>query len=304
MFFRYLILITGIATAISAQANDAVELRSGLLINMPAAQVYLMQPAGGVEAVAVANGATRWRSDSADQPLSLQQNLLLLQIDTQLEGRMDLAWIDVDTGRVESTEAVTLPKGVIPRVNQGLGQEFDHRLTAAGDLIWEQRSRPVRGMPSEQPAPLQRQAGAVSLSGGSIAALAPPDPQTVSALWQAQSPEVPASSPGQRRFRAAGGDAILVSREDADASIWERYEWTVVGAEGKVLGQFRSHMSYSPFVVLDGVLLYVTQPLSRQTADRGLVSEPLMLRAIDLATGQQVWARELRDTRYQGPYPA
>ena len=30
---------------------------------------------------------------------------------------------------------------------------------------------------------------------------------------------------------------------------------------------------------------------------------PLMLRAVNLATGAESWSREIRDTRYRGPYP-
>lgn len=305
MLFRYPILIILLLAPFSGSAGEAVELHGGLLVNRAAGEVYLMQPAGGVAAVAVATGATRWRNAAADRPLDLQQNVLLLQIDTALAGRMDLARINVETGELEGTESVSLPKGVIPLVDQGLGQEFDHRRSAAGDLVWEYRTRPARGMPSEQPPPVQRQVGALSLGGATVSSIAPPDAQAVTDLWRARSPEVSSAAGGNdgRRFRAAGGLETLVSREDPGAPYWDRYEWTVFSDDGKILGRTRSHMSYSPFVVLEGMLLFVTQPLSRRTDDQGLISQPLMLRAIDLESGQEAWARELRDTRYQGPYP-
>ena len=97
---------------------------------------------------------------------------------------------------------------------------------------------------------------------------------------------------------------VITSRlEGAEAPVWERYRWSVYSlASGKVLGELRWHTSATPFCVLDGTLLLMTQPFNRRVEDRN-VEQPLALRAVSLDSGAQTWSRPVRDTTYRGPHP-
>jgi hypothetical protein len=58
----------------------------------------------------------------------------------------------------------------------------------------------------------------------------------------------------------------------------------------------------SPFVVVGNRLIHVAQPTTRREGSK-VIDQPLRLRAVDLATGQEIWSRELRSTAYNGPFP-
>jgi hypothetical protein len=97
---------------------------------------------------------------------------------------------------------------------------------------------------------------------------------------------------------------ITSSSERAKAGEWERYQWSVFSMEsGESVGNLRWHTSATPFCVLGGTLLTITQPFSRRVEGR-IVEQPPALRAISLETGVQTWSHALRDTTYRGPFPA
>ena len=48
--------------------------------------------------------------------------------------------------------------------------------------------------------------------------------------------------------------------------------------------------------------MYVTDSYSRRIGNEE-VSQELSLIAIDIVSGHEIWSREIRDTRYRGPYP-
>jgi hypothetical protein len=58
----------------------------------------------------------------------------------------------------------------------------------------------------------------------------------------------------------------------------------------------------APFFVRPGLLIHEA-PLERRMVAGKVVEEPLRLRALDLASGQELWTRPIRDTAYRGPYP-
>jgi hypothetical protein len=109
------------------------------------------------------------------------------------------------------------------------------------------------------------------------------------------------AEPGQRL--SIDGRHLLKSKRTGDARVWERYEWSIIDtATGEKVGQTKSHLSQSAFIVVGSRLIVVTGPYSRRT-DKGMENQPLMIRGIDLEKGEQVWAQPVRDTEYRGEYP-
>lgn len=292
-----------------ALANDALALRDGLLVDPGAQVVFVMLPAGGIAALEVADGATQWQSDAADRPISLDQGVLLAQVDTAIAGRMDLASLAADTGLAQSNQSLTIDKAVMPIIDEHLGTRFELRRYGPDErqVAWKYESRTVQGMPSANPPPVVSVAGAFSVADGAarVSAVTTPGKAQLDAIWHQPSllaGQTIARARGQQ-FRSINGAHVLAARHEPTDGRWDAWIWEVYGADGSALGTTRSFMGYSPFAVIEGTLLFVTQPFTRRLPDGQYENQPLMLRAVDLASGREAWTREIRDTRYYGPYP-
>jgi hypothetical protein len=73
-------------------------------------------------------------------------------------------------------------------------------------------------------------------------------------------------------------------------------------ATTKRLGTLRDYRSHAPFIVVGSQIIYETGPVQRR-AERGLISEPLSIRAVELGKGTELWNRPVRDTSCRGPLP-
>ena len=99
------------------------------------------------------------------------------------------------------------------------------------------------------------------------------------------------------------GRHTLKSKLIGNDMIWNKYQWTIIDNQtGKQVGQIKSHLSQTAFVVVDSHIIFETGAYVRRTKS-GMVNEPLMVRAVDLASGEQVWSRPVRDTTYHGTFP-
>ncbi len=108
---------------------------------------------------------------------------------------------------------------------------------------------------------------------------------------------------GELSFRGVSADDrhLLASRRDAsDSSLWE---WAIYSLEtGQRAAELREDTPAARFFLSGPVLIHETNVTVRRVAEQELV-EPAKLRAIDLATGTEIWSRAIRDTKYRGPYP-
>ncbi len=101
----------------------------------------------------------------------------------------------------------------------------------------------------------------------------------------------------QPQIVSRDGRHILSSERIADDSVWEKYRWTIYDRDtGERLGQFRTHVRVAPFFVADSRVVYETGPYARRTAEGGIEEEPRAVRAVDLATGNELWSQAVRDT--------
>jgi hypothetical protein len=103
---------------------------------------------------------------------------------------------------------------------------------------------------------------------------------------------------------SADGRYLLVStRVEPDPAAGQPYLWSVHAVEtGNAVTRMRSEVSAVPFCVLAARLVHEARPSGRRV-DGTWVERPLRLRAVELATGAEVWSRPLRDTAYRGPFP-
>lgn len=114
------------------------------------------------------------------------------------------------------------------------------------------------------------------------------------------SEKMAAAPPAATQYVSADGRHVMASERVGDERVWDKYRWTVYErATGRRLGEFRTHLSFNPFVVRDSLVIFETTPFVR----RGEQPEPAKLRAYSLATGREAWSVEVREIVYRGPYP-
>ncbi len=288
-------LVSGAAFA----AEGAVTLRSGVLVSDDAA--YLMQPGGGVEAVTLGSGKSIWSTKAADRPVAAQGGAVVAQREAKVPGQLTMVTLDAARGEAMNESVVVLPKGVTASVDDRLDSQF----AIAGDaarsdrLVWRYETRKAQGVMSEDgAAPVLREAGVLALSTDrrEVSALTT-EPVSVDQPKRSRTIRTDSAPAGSRSFVSEDGAHVLHSRRDGAG-----YVWSVRGRDGNVLGDVTSGVSYSPFIVRDGLVLFVQPPRADRIGGQ-MVGQPRALVALDLGSGDVRWTRPVRETRYNGPFP-
>lgn len=306
----------------------AFELRPGVIVDPARGLVYLMSPQGGIDAVDLALGTPVWSTEEAAKPLALGGDLLVGQVEPSgSKNELEIAALDTrQQGRRVVADAIGLPDTVRVSIDDGLDTSFAARARASATealIAWEFLERPLRGMAPEDPRPSLRggpprpieseppgvDAPAtggtlrMNLATGALSAVEPDE--TVVPVYKVL--DLPAADrlagvPGPQ-ILSADGRHVLGSERIADDKLWDKYRWTIfLRTTGERVAEFTDYRSQAPFALSGSLLIYETGPYSRRT-DSGMADEPLKIRAVDLATGEERWSRPIRDTRYRGPFP-
>ena len=306
------------AAAFAAQRTARIEgavLSDGVVVDAVHSIAYVMHPNGGVQAVDLEKGVALWRSTAAERPLALAGGLLVAQARPGEHGELRIVALDLRKRGAASSEAdLPMPSGVRAEVAETVEQAF--RVTASASsqgilVAWETQEMP--SLPGRRIARLGATKSAAVAEPGTLQGTAMFDLHTGRLLpMKAAGAQIAAwpvvaslSSPAaaERLFASADGRHVLASRRVGDDRSGAPYRWTISdAASGAVLGTVRAGTSMSPFAVAGTRLVYVAQPATRREGSKW-IEEPLRLRAVDLATGREVWTREIRDTAFRGPSP-
>ena len=314
------LLASGLALcAMAAQAApQGFALRDGVVVDSTGATAYVMQPQGGIDALDLGRGVTLWHSDEGQRPLALANGLLVAQARPGERGELRVVALDVLKNGARNAEAdLAMPAGIRADVAETLRQDFRvaASLSAQGIVLsWQAQKHP--SLPGREGDAMEEEGESKGLRRGEqgfAQGTALFDPRAGSLLpldaeAKRLAGEVPAvarslSAPDapERLFSSADGRHVLASRRTGDHAA--PYRWTITdAATGAVLGSLSSRVSMSPFVVVGNRLIHVAQPTARREGSK-VVDQPLRLRAVDLATGQELWSREIRSTDYRGPSP-
>jgi PQQ-like domain len=274
-----------------------------------------MHPKGGIQAVDLKRGTSLWRSAEGERPLALSGNLLVAQAKPGQSGELRVVALDVrQQGALSSKAHLQMPAGIRADVSEDLDQAF--QVTASPSrqgivVAWEAQELP--GLPGREEEERERRPGMASKAAdrakrdgaqGTVlfdpraGRLSPVTAEAKAASPRAVVVSLPSAGP-DRLFASADGRHVLASRRvEADSYLWKISD----AATGAVLGSFRSDVSMSPFTVVGTRLFYVAQPGLRLEGSK-MVEEPLRLRALDIATGRELWSRDIRDTAFRGPFP-
>jgi len=316
------------ATASARQdTTAAVNLRGGLVIQPSQGVAYVMAVGGGIAAVDLATGAVRWTSRVGDRPLAVSGSVLVALAVPKGGGNvLELVGLDTREGATRTARnRMTLPSGVRVSVGETLHGTFlvDARPLDRDVLVdWRYMTHPLQGMAEVQDTLVGREfksragpavtrgALRMTVASGALrqidtATVLPPRPPR----WKL---------PERERFGAAGAagaagagaagtqyesvDArhVAVSERLDDDRVFAKYRWTVYErASGRQLGTFRTHLSFTPFVVRGSMLIYETTPYALGSEPE----QPAKLRGINLATGKEAWSVAVQEIVYRGPFP-
>lgn len=311
-----LAIFAAISAAAVAQEPGGVILRPGIVIDPSTNIVYVMTPEG-IAAVDATSGAKRWTTREAAKPLGLARNLLISQIEPKTETRvLNLAVLDTkESGAVTARGVDVLPETVKVAIGQTVEGKFESQASlVANDALvtWRFESLPLRGIqvapvrePTTDPvsalgAKAQSTEGALrlNLDTGAVSKVNVGSIPQEAREWLLTSQEKISGAPA-RQYASVDRRHIMASERIADDKAWAKYRWTVFESlTKKRIGQFRTHLSFVPFVVRNSILIYETTPYLRAGQ-----AEPAKLRGVDLATGKEVWSVEVRELVYRGPVP-
>jgi hypothetical protein len=317
--FRGLLVAVLATSALTASAQgQGIALRNGVVVDAARSIAYVMHPQGGIQALDLERGTALWRSAQGERPLALVGDLLVAQGQPGESGELRIVALDVrQNGRQSSEADLAMPAGIRAQVADTLRQSFRVTASPSPDGIvvsWEAQVRPALAeRMNEGPAGGRvGPAAAASRSGGlegialfdvHAGSLMPVAAADVRLARSAAAASLSSPVSAERRFASVDGRHVLASLRTGGAASPAPYRWTISeAATGAVLGTFPSAVSMAPFAVLGTRLVHVAQASNRREGSQW-TERPLRLRAVDLASGRELWSWEIRDTEFRGPFP-
>jgi len=324
----FFVLGTGIilgpsTNPVAAQNNHSFMLRNGVIIDTERNQAYIMNTEGGIDAVELTRGTLVWHTDQADKPLALEGNQLACQVQPKNPGNnLDITILNVEeSGSLEDIYSIELPPDVRISINETLNSSFTARARIVGGEIfvsWNYTFHPRKGtaplnssqrkQTSTQPSDQQYQpvkgAARINLSTKATSTI---NVQQIPASLTPVSPYLSGNNRlagvPERQFISANGNHVLGSKRIESDSVWSKYQWIIYDhVTGNRIAVIKNHLSYSPYFVNDGQIIFETGSYIRRI-DNVLVKKPLKIMSVDLQNGRELWSWPIRDTRYRGPFP-
>jgi outer membrane protein assembly factor BamB len=309
-----------------ATPENSAALLDGVVISPRQGVAYVMR-SGGIDALNLATGKLRWRSDKAAKPLALVGDRLIAQVDGSRKGSkaLELVVLDARSGASRDSIRIPLPQGVVATVVDTPAGSFRVRTeSTASELVvsWEVTGLEV-GAQGYVASADDGQAPGASLQAGvqvmtgqalldmtsqSLSIKAEPSVRLAQSASIVRSGMEELSSPAVsgiegRQLLSADGRHVLVTETVESADPLYRHRWTMYErSSGARLGSVPALVSATPFVVI-GTTLYHTVPAYSVRKDGKFVEHPTSLRAVNLNSGVEVWKTALLETSFRGPFP-
>jgi len=303
-----------------ATPENSSALLDGVVISPRQGVAYVMR-SGGIDAVNLATGKLRWRSDKAAKPLSLVGDRLIAQANGRGGKALEIVVLDARSGASRDSVRIPLPEGVVASVVDTPAGSFRVRTdnTASGMVVrWEATGVGVAAQ-GYVPAEEEGQApgsGLEAVSGEAVLDMtskvltikAEPSVRRTQSTSMVRSAMEELSSPAVsgiegRQLLSADGRHVLVTETVESADPLYRHRWTMYErASGARLGSVPALVAATPFVVI-GKTLYHTVPAHSVRKDGKFVENPTSLRAVNLTTGVEAWKTALLETSFRGPFP-
>jgi hypothetical protein len=320
----------------SSPSAFTFEFAQGVIVDGAHAVAYVMNPEGGIDAVALSGGAVLATTMLGEKPLLLQDDTLLAQAAGK-DGVLNLVSLRAKDLEPAFMVDVPLPSGVQASVSDRLGSSFYASARMDDDVVlvhWRSVQRTIGAVPT-------RELGHVSTGFARI------DPRNLRLI---ASGEGEPSTPGNAEEeiigsnaapRCASSDVVAAIQYDRDKVALRRWNkageslpeimfdgeltfqnfsrdcrllllskaangWTwhiYAVASGRLLTKIQSSLPSAEFFVWGNSLIYEAPAVGKLISGRFTIVLQHRLQAIDF-TGKELWARPIRETTYGGPYPA
>lgn len=299
------------------------ELREGVVVDPKRELVYVMSVERAIDAVALGDGRLAWSSKAASKPLIVADDRLVGQVEARGSSLLELAILDAASGEERAASQLELPDAVRVYIGNGphgrfLTSGFAESAEAA-IVTWEFRPMPLRGVdrgpdPAGDPAVpgVEREEELKPVSGAVGISLAE---GTLQRLDAGAAVERGLRNTSRSVTNRLDADAPFVEGVSSDGRYMTRsrrvedekggyYLWRVSDRRtGNEVGEVRNAFAaFAPFFVQKGIIYYEA-PEREVARERGLEREPLRLQAVDLESGEAVWAWPIRDTSQTDPLP-
>jgi hypothetical protein len=321
----------------AAQSALAFEFAQGVIVDGARSLVYVMNPEGGIDAVALSGGAVTATTTRGAKPLLLYDDTLLAQAEGK-DGVLSLVSLRTKDLEPAFTVDVPLPSGIQAPVSDRLGASFYASARRDGDVIlvqWRSMQRTISGVPTREPGHVSTGFARIDPRDGRLIASGEGELSTPGNAEE----EIPGSGAAPRcasddlvaaihydgdkvtlrRWNKAGEplpDIRLFGREltfqnfsrdcrhllaSKAANGWNWYIYSV--ASGQRLTEIHSSRPSAEFFVWGDSLIYEAAAVEELISGQLTMVQPHRLQAIDF-TGKELWARPIRETTYRGPYPS
>lgn len=294
------------------------------------------QASGGIAAVNIESGHVTWENPSILLPLQVTETSKLLgagRSDADTGGVLPLCVVDEGTGAIDRTINVPLkrdasisPMAIAQGVfNLSVRTEGDEAIVGfnyqAADYF--RALPPFEGDQDAQNGGLQpaavgvanlgseKSSGAfkVNLSSGDVESIEGPDVAPIirpRVTVQAGGPsEMPIADVDLPQFLSADGRHVIAKERTKGAE--KRYAMQVFDRESQQkLGQFASDQAIVPFIVRandDLIQVIIEWDASFEMEEGNVVPVPPRVQAIDLGSGNPIWAHAVADRQFRGQLP-
>ena len=313
------LLASLLAPGVSSGASNGpnLGLHDGVVVDAAHGTAYVMSPKGGIDAIELATGNVRWKSEAGARPLMVKDGALVAQANPGAIGELAIVTLDAQRGSETGRVSLGRPNGLRARVSDGPSQSFQVRAFEADDKVVVEWSaydgRRLQGLLEEEA--LSAGPGSVSaatqssrsLNGAAVLDFVKgfAEPVTTERAQSLESrsvrtPGITATS--LRQFASIDGRHVLRSERTSGNGPFPSYRWTVTDASGATVGTADAAVSMAPFLVSGTRIFYVVRPTIR-VQDGKSVQDRLRLRALDLQTGAVLWESPIVDGAYRGPFP-
>ncbi len=301
----------------ASNAVGASSLGTDIVVDPSGQTLYVVDPAGYAQAVAVDDGRRYWANTEQATPIAMVGGRLLVLGMPPQRGMGLLLMIDPATGVTVDRIAFDVPEDVTASAALRPLQRFRLQVESGTDglrLRWQYTGRPMRGalidadgdgdLSAESLAQVESGAFDIVTEGQRTLAIPVRDASEPTApSGVALSAEESLQGIDGRQFRAADDAYVLASVATPDADLVTAYRWSIHAREdGRFLGRLDSPYAYAPFMVRGSLLVYRAEPTLVLQGDK-YVGQPSRLVAFDLATGAERWSVPVREAEYRGPMP-
>ena len=131
-----------------ADMVESVTLGPGVVAGLTDCTIYLMEPGGGIAAVAIATGKPRWRTIAASQPLLVHKRRLVASSEPADQHSLTIVTLDSGSGARVNSGRLALPEDVRASTGDSPGSSFSIRAEPSPQgvlIIWKSVRRVLSG---------------------------------------------------------------------------------------------------------------------------------------------------------------